>query len=102
MKNSLFLAASVASAVSAFTVPLPGQFPALFESAQKSVGSVHSPEHETFLVEYGPGKTEWITEDRKWELRRVRGFPGRNTFGKTTDMSSSKGSTSWISQTHLT
>ena len=27
---------------------------------------------ETFLVETAPGKTEWITEDQKWEMRRVR------------------------------
>lgn len=27
---------------------------------------------EKFLVEIAPGKTAWITEDEKWELRRVR------------------------------
>ncbi|KAH7319885.1 hypothetical protein B0I35DRAFT_430069 [Stachybotrys elegans] len=25
---------------------------------------------ETFLVEFAPGKTQWVTEDEKWELRR--------------------------------
>ena len=27
---------------------------------------------ETFLIELAPGKTAWVTEDEKWELRRVR------------------------------
>ena len=26
---------------------------------------------EKFLVELAPGETRWITEDEKWELRRV-------------------------------
>lgn len=26
---------------------------------------------EKFLVELSPGETRWITEDQKWELRRV-------------------------------
>ena len=29
---------------------------------------------EQFLIELGPGDTRWISEDEKWELRRVR-FP---------------------------
>ena len=28
-------------------------------------------DNEKFLVELAPGKTQWITEDEKWELRRV-------------------------------
>jgi leucyl aminopeptidase len=28
-------------------------------------------EPELFLVELAPGKTQWVTEDEKWELRRV-------------------------------
>jgi leucyl aminopeptidase len=28
-------------------------------------------EQEKFLIELGPGETRWITEDEKWELRRV-------------------------------
>ena len=34
-------------------------------------------ELERFLIELGPGETRWITEDEKWELRRVcsRGKP---------------------------
>lgn len=26
---------------------------------------------DKFLIELAPGKTAWITEDEKWELRRV-------------------------------
>lgn len=33
---------------------------------------VLDPKEETFLVETAPGKTQWITEEEKWELRRVR------------------------------
>ncbi|KIN00442.1 hypothetical protein OIDMADRAFT_164937 [Oidiodendron maius Zn] len=29
-----------------------------------------SPSEELFLVELAPGKTQWVTEDGKWELRR--------------------------------
>jgi leucyl aminopeptidase len=27
---------------------------------------------EKFLIELGPGETRWISEDEKWELKRVR------------------------------
>lgn len=27
---------------------------------------------EKFLVELAPGTTQWVTEDEKWQLRRVR------------------------------
>lgn len=27
---------------------------------------------EKYLVELAPGQTRWVTEDEKWELRRVR------------------------------
>jgi hypothetical protein len=30
-------------------------------------------ENELFLLELAPGKTQWATEDYKWELRRVSG-----------------------------
>lgn len=26
---------------------------------------------ETFLVETAPGETQWVTEEDKWEMRRV-------------------------------
>lgn len=27
--------------------------------------------YEKFLIETAPGETQWVTEDEKWELRRV-------------------------------
>lgn len=33
-----------------------------------------SLEQETFLVELSPGETRWVTEEEKWELRRVSEF----------------------------
>ncbi len=27
---------------------------------------------ERYLIELAPGETQWVTEDEKWELRRVR------------------------------
>lgn len=29
------------------------------------------PSEEKFLIELAPGETRWVTEDEKWELRRV-------------------------------
>jgi leucyl aminopeptidase len=26
---------------------------------------------EQYLIELAPGKTQWVTEEEKWELRRV-------------------------------
>jgi leucyl aminopeptidase len=26
---------------------------------------------ETYLIELAPGNTRWVTEEEKWELRRV-------------------------------
>jgi bacterial leucyl aminopeptidase len=28
-------------------------------------------EAETYLIELAPGETKWVTEEEKWELRRV-------------------------------
>lgn len=28
-------------------------------------------EQQKYLIELAPGKTQWVTEDEKWELRRV-------------------------------
>jgi hypothetical protein len=33
---------------------------------------VYEESTEKFLVELAPGETKWITEEDKWELRRVR------------------------------
>lgn len=32
---------------------------------------VLEPKEESFLVETAPGKTKWVTEEDKWEMRRV-------------------------------
>lgn len=29
-------------------------------------------EAEQYLIELSPGETRWVTEDEKWELRKVR------------------------------
>jgi leucyl aminopeptidase len=28
-------------------------------------------EEQLYLIELAPGKTQWVTEEEKWELRRV-------------------------------
>lgn len=30
---------------------------------------------EQYLIELSPGETTWVTEEEKWELRRVSLFP---------------------------
>jgi len=49
----------------AAAVGLEQQPPQIALSEQKLTGS------ETFLIELSPGETRWVTEDEKWELRRV-------------------------------
>jgi leucyl aminopeptidase len=34
---------------------------------------------ELYLIETAPGKTQWVTEEQKWELRRVR-IPSYDTI----------------------
>ena len=60
--------AAIAATASAIAVSKP---------KQATLGE--DPELERFLIELGPGETRWITEDEKWELRRVcsRGRPYR-------------------------
>ena len=36
------------------------------------VNAVELNPEQTFLIELGPGETQWVTEEEKWELRRVR------------------------------
>lgn len=55
------LAACVPAAVS-------GRFIETFESDSNVV---LEPGSATFLIETTPGKTKWVTEEEKWELRRV-------------------------------
>ena len=44
---------------------------ARFVETAEANNVVLTPE-ETFLVETAPGKTQWVTEEDKWEMRRVR------------------------------
>lgn len=38
----------------------------------QEVDSVNLNPDETFLIELAPSETRWVTEEEKWELRRVR------------------------------
>lgn len=33
--------------------------------------NAEAADSELYLVELAPGKTQWVTEEDKWELRRV-------------------------------
>jgi hypothetical protein len=81
-------------------------------AATSALASPTVPEHlqqapllneEKFLIELGPGETRWITEDEKWELKRVRIAPSSRdstehimTLSVLT-MAVRMASTSWIS-----
>ena len=44
---------------------------------QVHLGKVESQQpvsDEQYLIELSPGDTEWVTEDKKWEYRRVGSF----------------------------
>ena len=60
----LALLAAVVAAVSAGSVLQHHQ---LDIQAQDEISN-----QEQFLIELSPGETRWITEDEKWELRRVK------------------------------
>ena len=62
MKHLHLLAVSFATAVIASAIVYPAQ--------QQPLTDFTAP--EKYLVEFGPGDTQWITEDEKWSLKRVR------------------------------
>lgn len=33
--------------------------------------NAQAADEELYLIELAPGKTQWVTEEEKWELRRV-------------------------------
>lgn len=33
--------------------------------------NAQAADNELYLIELAPGKTQWVTEEEKWELRRV-------------------------------
>jgi bacterial leucyl aminopeptidase len=55
----LALSASIVSALSAPT-------------QQVALGGQDAEAPERYLIETTPGETQWVTEDQKWALRRVR------------------------------
>lgn len=48
---------------------LPAVSARFIETAE--VNNVVLQPEELFLVETAPGKTQWVTEEDKWEMRRV-------------------------------
>ena len=87
MKYSSFLAAAFAAAVAARSVETSPQ--TVLEDGSKV---------ERYLIELEPGETMWITEDQKWELRRVSTF---ESIDNSMLIRSRKESTSWTSPTLL-
>jgi bacterial leucyl aminopeptidase len=63
--TSSLLAVSVLTAVEALSIGSHGN-----GFIQQS-GTHNGVEEEKYLIELAPGKTAWIVEDEKWELRRV-------------------------------
>lgn len=41
------------------------------ESHESDQVVLNSIEDDRYLIELAPGKTQWVTEEEKWELRRV-------------------------------
>lgn len=41
------------------------------EQHENDQAILQSADNEKFLLELAPGKTQWATEEEKWELRRV-------------------------------
>ena len=33
--------------------------------------NAYEADNELYLIELAPGETQWVTEEEKWELRRV-------------------------------
>lgn len=61
---------------------------------------------EKYLIELGPGETRWITEDEKWELKRVSAAPQRQQTAElcvgspTANVNTRRELTSWTSVRH--
>jgi leucyl aminopeptidase len=53
------------SALVASTLSVP-------EPQQVALGNHETVVPERYLIEINPGETQWVTEDDKWILRRVR------------------------------
>ena len=46
--------------------------PSVPEAHQVALGDHETVVLERYLIETNPGETQWVTEDEKWALRRVR------------------------------
>lgn len=61
---------STASVLAACVPAVAGRFIEKGAAAAADDNVVLNPE-EKFLIEMAPGETQWVTEEDKWELRRV-------------------------------
>lgn len=57
---------------------------ARFVEIKEADNVVLNPE-ETFLIELSPGETQWVTEEDKWELRRVSRVNYFDSYAKGQD-----------------
>lgn len=64
MKLSTFSALALSAAV------VSARFVEQHEKDQVVINASDTPE-EQYLIELAPGETRWVTEEEKWELRRV-------------------------------
>jgi hypothetical protein len=56
------------SVVSLAALVLGTQFPRERESTQVVISSAEEPQ---YLIEFGTGDTQWVTEYEKWQIRKV-------------------------------
>jgi hypothetical protein len=61
----LILSMLALSALVASTLSVP-------EPQQVALGDHEKAAAERYLIEINPGETQWVTEDDKWALKRVR------------------------------
>ena len=61
----LILSLLALSALVASTLSVP-------DRQQVALGDHEIAAPERYLIEINPGETQWVTEDDKWALRRVR------------------------------
>jgi leucyl aminopeptidase len=61
---------TVLSALALSAAVVNARFVELHETDQVILNA-ESADSELYLVELAPGETQWVTEEEKWELRRV-------------------------------
>jgi leucyl aminopeptidase len=69
MKYSTILAALFALTATARSVNQPPAGQVVLQASKDAESSL--PSAEKYLIEFGPGHTEWVTDDEKWALKRV-------------------------------